>query len=69
MTPVLNYGEVVTDDHCLIYGAVLQGLGEEEFYRKICQLAELVEAESLLTGENEKHMAASGGCGSDWGCH
>ncbi len=52
MTPVLNYGEVITDEHCLIYGAVLQGMGEEEFYRKICGLAEFVGAENLLVDDN-----------------
>jgi hypothetical protein len=45
MIPVLNYGEVVTDDHCLLYGATLLGLSEDEFYRRICSLADEVGAE------------------------
>ena len=40
MLPVLNYGEVVADEHCRLYGATLLGLMEEEFYRQICALAD-----------------------------
>ncbi len=77
MMPVLNYGEIVTDDHCLIYGAVLQGLEEEEFYRKICELADFVGAENLMAGETEGSIKNShpvslsngNGCGSGCGCH
>lgn len=46
MVPVINYGEVVTDALCLHYGATLLGLMEEEFYEKICALADTVGAES-----------------------
>ncbi len=51
MTPAINYGEVITDEHCLIYGAILQGMTEEEFYQHICQLADYTGAENLEVDE------------------
>jgi hypothetical protein len=41
MTPVLNYGSVITDQHCVLYGAALQGLMEDEFYEQACAMADL----------------------------
>ncbi len=40
MIPVLNYGEVISDEHCLLYGAALLGMEEEAFYREVCALAD-----------------------------
>jgi hypothetical protein len=40
MVPVINYGEIISDEHCLLYGATLLGLTVEEFYREICALAD-----------------------------
>jgi hypothetical protein len=48
MLPALNYGEVVTDEHCRVYGATLLGMLEEEFYQRICQLADATGADVLL---------------------
>ena len=31
MIPAINYGDVVTDDHCLFYGATLLGLTADEY--------------------------------------
>jgi hypothetical protein len=45
MLPVLNYGDIIRDEHCIVYGATLLGLIEDEFYSRICSLADLVEAE------------------------
>jgi hypothetical protein len=45
MIPVINYGDIITDEHCLRYGATLLGMMEEEFYQAICQMADLVGAE------------------------
>lgn len=45
MIPVINYGNVVTDEHCLLYGATLLGLSPDEFYRQICALADGLGAE------------------------
>lgn len=46
MLPVINYGEVITDEHCLLYGATLLGLMEEEFYRQVCALADFSGTET-----------------------
>ena len=51
MIPVLNYGDVVTDAHCLSYGATLLGLMEDEFYAAICGLADLVGAAPRFPGD------------------
>lgn len=46
MIPLLNYGDIVTDDHCLAYGATLLGLLEEEYYQKLCALSDELGAEA-----------------------
>jgi hypothetical protein len=46
MTPLLNYGEIIKDENCVLYGATLLGLMEDEFYQKICALADFVGTES-----------------------
>jgi hypothetical protein len=46
MIPLINYGRVVSDELCLAYGATLLGIMEEEFYRDVCALADLVGAEA-----------------------
>jgi hypothetical protein len=48
MLPVINYGPVVTDEHCLLYGAALLGLREEAYYEQVCRLADSAGAETLL---------------------
>lgn len=45
MLPLVNYGDIITDEHCLLYGAILLGLMEDEFYARICALADFVAAE------------------------
>ncbi len=40
MLPVINYGDVINDELCRLFGATLLGLMEEEFYRQICALAD-----------------------------
>ena len=45
MIPVINYGEVVTDAHCVRYGATLLGMMESEFYDAVCRMADYVGAE------------------------
>jgi len=49
MVPVINYGDAVSDHHCLAYGAVLLGLEQEEYYPQICALADGVGAEPRLS--------------------
>lgn len=45
MVPVINYGDIINDEHCLLYGATLLGLLREEFYRQVCAVADFVGAE------------------------
>lgn len=45
MIPGINYGTIVSDEHCLLYGATLLGLMEEEYYAQLCRLADQIGAE------------------------
>jgi hypothetical protein len=45
MIPVINYGDIVTDEHCVRYGATLLGMMGEEFYDAVCRMADYVGAE------------------------
>lgn len=70
LIPLINYGEVVTDEICLRYGAALLDLTPDEFYRRICLLAETVGAEERLAGQAEgpplrlaAPVASASGCG------
>lgn len=58
MIPLINYGPIINDEHCLGYGAALLGLLEEEYYDAICRLADFVGAEQPPAG---------GGCASSCG--
>ena len=49
MIPVINYGDVINDEHCLLYGATLLGMMEGEYYEKLDALADFVGAESRVT--------------------
>ena len=42
LIPVINYGEIITDEHCLAYGAILLGCAEAEYYEAVCRLADAV---------------------------
>lgn len=55
MIPLINYGDIISDEHCISYGATLLGMMEEEYYAAICRLADYVGAE--VRGTNE-----GGGC-------
>lgn len=50
MIPVINYGDIISDEHCLLYGATLLGLFEDEYYRQLCAMSDLVGAETRLAG-------------------
>ena len=45
MIPVINYGDLVTDEHCVSYGATLLGMTETKFYDAVCRMADEVGAE------------------------
>jgi len=50
MIPLINFGDIVTDEHCLLYGATLTGQMEGEYYRALCALADLLGAETRIAG-------------------
>lgn len=50
MIPLINYGDIISDAHCLAYGATLLGMTEGEFYTAVCGLADFVGAESRGPG-------------------
>jgi hypothetical protein len=56
MIPAINYGEVVTDEHCVRYGATLLGMMETEFYDAVCRMADFVGAE--VREESEAQTSA-----------
>ena len=58
LVPLINYGEIITDEHCLRYGAALLGLMEAEYYQQICALSDWVGAERRVAGQ-----AVGCGCG------
>lgn len=58
MIPLINYGDIISDEHCLRYGAALLGLMEVEYYQQMCALADLVGAEPRVA-----FQATTGGCG------
>jgi hypothetical protein len=61
LIPLINYGEIIADDHCVLYGATLLGLTEEEFYRQICAMAEHVGAEARLPSAEGASVAVCNG--------
>jgi hypothetical protein len=48
MIPLINYGDIISDDHCLRYGAALLGMMEREYYEKLCALTDSLGAETRL---------------------
>lgn len=40
--PLINYGALVSDEHCLIIGATVLGLTMVEYYEQLCDLAESI---------------------------
>jgi len=42
MIPAINYGDLVTDDHCVGYGATLLGMTDDGFYEAVCRMADCV---------------------------
>jgi hypothetical protein len=63
MVPVINYGDAVTDEDCLGFGAALMGMDRETYYGLICELADVVGAEECLSGESCPSRPAELDCG------
>lgn len=60
MIPLINYGDIITDEHCLRYGATLLGLMEAEYYQRLCALCDFLGAESrVLPPENHGPVMAT----------
>lgn len=81
MIPVINYGNLAGDEHCLAYGAVLLDLDPETYYERICGLAGFVGAEELPADDPDAHVpeqnaerppattTTGASCGSGCSCH
>lgn len=67
MIPVVNYGQIINDEHCIEYGAALMGLSTNDYYNCICELADFVGAEFCAANDQPSAQAATGPCGSG-GC-
>ena len=51
MIPLINYDDIITDEHCLSYGATLLGMMEDEYYQKLCALCDFLGAETRLVAQ------------------
>jgi len=72
MVPVINYGEIIRDEHCIVYTAALLGMTEDECYEKLCELADYVGAEPKYPNEDDSEEAPipeSESCGSRCNCN
>jgi len=49
--PVINYGDIVTDEHCLLYGAAILGLKEEAYYHQLCALSDFLVVQPRFAGQ------------------
>jgi len=52
MIPFINYGEVITDDHCLAYGATLLGILADDYYQRLCALSEFSGAQTRFVAQS-----------------
>jgi len=44
MIPLVNYGQIISDDHCVLYGATVRGCLADEYYDAICNMADQLGA-------------------------
>jgi hypothetical protein len=63
---VVNYGDFASPDDALAFGATALGLTDEEYYEKLCALAEPLGA-SVSVGAVEP-AGHAGGCGGGCSC-
>ena len=74
MLPTINYGDVIGDEHCLVYAAALLGFTEDECYERLCEAADFCGSEVKLAEPKESRppeqdhdhggcSCGSGGCG------
>ncbi|MSR63914.1 MAG: hypothetical protein EXS08_15925 [Planctomycetes bacterium] len=64
--PTINYLDVVTNREAELYGAALLGLEVDEYYRRLCALADELEQAPPVAPEPAAHRCncGAGGCGS-----
>ena len=67
MIPLVNYGDIVNDEHCLVYAASLLGLSEDECYLRLCELADYCGSE-VKYAEKSANTSNSCACSSGCGC-
>ena len=48
----------MSDEHCLLYGATLLGMIEEEYYAKLCALSDFLGAEAREAGTSDQVSVA-----------
>jgi len=53
MIPLINYGDVITDEQCLRYGATLLGMMEDEYYTQLCALCDFLGAETRFAHDSK----------------
>lgn len=64
MVPTVNYGEVATDEHCLVFAASLLGKSEDECYEALCELADFCGSDIKYKEGSDSRSAdtCGGGC-------
>ncbi len=64
MVPPINYGDIASDAHCLVYAAALLGLTEDECYERLCAVADFCGSEIKYAGAADSPTldCASGSC-------
>jgi hypothetical protein len=63
--PSINYLDVVTNREAELFGAALLGLEVDEYYRRVCALADQLPGGAAPTPAPVSHSCA---CGSSGGC-
>jgi hypothetical protein len=68
MIPVINYGDIIEDRHCVEYGSVVTGLEVNEYFTKICEIADFVGAEEMEPASAVDLRGEKVPCGTGCGC-
>ncbi len=77
MLPLLNYGDIIRDEHCLVFASALLGITEDACYSLICEVADFVGSEAKKQSEVNEFtpvpedlppLPENGDCGCGSGC-
>lgn len=63
---LVNYGDFASPTDAEVFGAAVLGVSPEDYYQKLCELADLV-SEGVATAEPEPEPSGCG-CGGGGGC-